>query len=420
LAGERYEFVARAYIGRRSKMNGPLEGVRVLDLSRVLAGPFCTMTLGDLGAEIIKLERPGAGDDLRGWGPPFGPTGDSTYFIGVNRNKRSITVDLARESGRELVRELAARSDVLIENFRVGLLEDMGLGYEDLSNVNPGLVYCTISGFGRTGPWARRPGYDVTIQAFGGLMSVTGEPDGQPMRVGVAIVDLCTGLYAAIGILSALHARERTGRGQRVDLSLLETVLASLPNLTAGYLVADAVPQRLGTGHPNVTPYGIFPTKDGYIVLAIGNDEHWRKLCGSVGAPEMVTDPRYARNNERTDRRDEVEEMVSGWTTSYTTAELTELLIEHDVPHGPVNTIPEVLQHVQTGALGIVQDFPLNVDATAPMVRSPLTFSSDQRSKHLPPAALGTATREVLRDVGLDEEILQRFADGGAFGADAV
>jgi crotonobetainyl-CoA:carnitine CoA-transferase CaiB-like acyl-CoA transferase len=405
-------------------MNGALQGIRVLDLSRVLAGPYCTMILGDLGADVIKIERPGVGDDLRGWGPPFGPSGDSTYFLGVNRNKRGLTVDLRSDAGREAILRLAAISDVVVENFRVGMLEGMGLGYDVLKAQNPGLVYCGISGYGHTGPWAKRPGYDVIMQAMGGLMSVTGEPDGRPMRVGVAIVDLCTGLYAAVGILAALQARQRTGLGQRVDLSLLETVLATLPNLTAGYLLAGAEPQRLGTGHPNVTPYGVFPTRDAYIVLAIGNDTHWRRLCDAIAPDDLADDLRNATGGERMERREEVEALIEEWFGQLSADELTERLTAHDVPVGPVKTIPEVLAHEQAMALEIVRSFPMGQpdtgsDSEGPMVRLPLTFSQDQRTSHLPPPPLPARNVEVLRDLGFGSEEVATLERGGAFGPPA-
>lgn len=401
-------------------MNGSLDGVRVLDLSRVLAGPYCTMLLGDLGAEVIKVERPGQGDDLRSWGPPFGPSGDSTYFLGVNRNKKGVAVDLQTDAGREVVQRLAATCDVMVENFRVGMLDGLGLGYEQLREHNPGLVYCSVTGYGHSGPWASRPGYDVMLQAMGGLMSVTGEPEGQPMRVGVAIVDVCTGLHAAVGILSALQARAHTGRGQRVDLSLLATSLSVLPNLTAGYLIAGETPARLGTGHPNVTPYGVFATADSYVVIAVGTDAHWGRLCTALGHDETAGDSRYAKNSDRMARREEVEGLVRTWCAQHSTDELSVRLTEHDVPHGPVNTIPETLAHDQVRALGIVQDFPVGDGEQAPMVRSPWTFSDHQRDSHLPPPRLGADTTDVLRDLGLAEEEVQRLRVAGAFGQAAV
>jgi crotonobetainyl-CoA:carnitine CoA-transferase CaiB-like acyl-CoA transferase len=399
-----------------TSLNGPLEGIRVLDLSRVLAGPYAAMVLGDLGAEVIKVERPGVGDDLRGWGPPFAPGGESTYFLGVNRNKRGISLDLATEAGRDVVRELAASADVVIENFRVGMLEGMGLGYEDLRAINPGLVYCSISGFGQVGPMAAEPGYDVMVQAMSGLMSVTGEPDGRPMRVGVAIVDLVTGLFSANGILAALQARTRTGVGQRVDLSLLESALAVLPNLTAGYLVAGAEPERFGTGHPNVTPYGVFPTSDGYIVIAVGSDPQWVRLCRALGEPDFADHADFARNADRIANRAEVERIVTGWCMRHDTATLSGLLRAGDVPSGPVLTIPQALELPQVAALGLVGRFPAADGTSVPLVRSPLGFSRDPRSTHLAAPRLDVDTESVLLGLGLDAKAVARWRDEGAFG----
>jgi formyl-CoA transferase len=399
-----------------TSLNGPLEGIRVLDLSRVLAGPYAAMVLGDLGAEVIKVERPTSGDDLRGWGPPFASSGESTYFVGVNRNKRGISLDLSTEAGRGVVRELAARADVVIENFRVGMLDGMGLGYEELRAINPRLVYCSISGFGQTGPMAAEPGYDVMVQAMSGLMSVTGEPDGRPMRVGVAIVDLVTGLFSVNGILAALQARERTGVGQRVDLSLLESAIAVLPNLTAGYLVADAEPERFGTGHPNVTPYGVFPTRDGYIVIAVGSDPQWVRLCRALGESEFGDHPDFARNADRIARRGEVERLVTDWCMRHDTETLGGLLRAGDVPSGPVLTIPQALALPQVAALDLVQRFPAADGATVPLVRSPVGFSRDPRRTHLPAPRLDADTEAVLVGLGLDEQAVARWRDDGAFG----
>ncbi|MTD54347.1 CaiB/BaiF CoA transferase family protein [Amycolatopsis pithecellobii] len=389
---------------------GPLAGIRVLDLSRVLAGPYCTMVLADLGADVVKIERPGAGDDLRAWGPPYGPGGDSTYFQTVNRNKTGMAVDLKSPSGLELVRELARTSDVVVENFRVGMAEELGLGYEDLSAANPGLVYCSVSGFGRTGPLAQQPGYDVLMQAMGGLMSVTGERDGAPMRSGVAIVDICTGLYAAVGIVAALNGRTTTGRGQRVDLSLLESVLAIQPNLTAGYLIAGMVPQRLGNAHPNVTPYGVFPTSDGHIVLAVGNDGQWARL---VRALDVTADAEGLDTSAvRMSRRDEVDKLVASWTSRSSTARLSALLAEHDIPQGPVMSVPEALEHPQVQALGTVATHPLGADASGRLVRSPIRLS-DERTDTLAPPSLRRPTAERLRQLGLPGELIARLAESG-------
>jgi crotonobetainyl-CoA:carnitine CoA-transferase CaiB-like acyl-CoA transferase len=397
-------------------MNGPLEGLRVLDLSRVLAGPYSTMILGDLGAEVIKVERPGAGDDLRGWGPPFGPTGDSTYYYAANRNKRGIAIDLSTEEGRETVRRIARSSDVVVENFRVGMLDAMGLGLSAMRAENPKLVTCSITAYGSEGPWAQRPGYDVMIQAMSGLMSVTGEPDGRPMRVGVAIVDLATGIYAATAILAALRARETSGQGQHVDLSLLESSLAILPNLVAGYLIDGEVPARHGTGHPNATPYGVFETRDSHVVLAIGNDTHWRKLCIALGHPEVADDARLTRMADRMTHRVEVESNVRDWCAALTSAELSALLTEHDVPHGPVNTVPEILAHEQVVALGLVEDRPLAPGITAPGLRAPFRFSTDERTEHLPPPAVGADTDAILSGLGFSPAEIDALRAAGALG----
>ena len=393
---------------------GPLAGIRVLDLSRVLAGPYCTMILAELGAEVIKIERPGAGDDLRSWGPPFGPGGDSTYFQTVNRNKRSWEIDLKSPAGRALARHLAAGSDVVVENFRVGMADELGLGYEQLSTTNPGLVYCSVSGFGQTGPWATRPGYDVMVQAMGGLMSVTGPVDGEPMRSGVAIVDICTGLYAAVGITAALREREHRGVGRRVDVSLLETVLAIQPNLTAGHLIAGDTPVRMGNGHPNVTPYGVFASADGHIVLAIGNDAQWQRLVTALGTADEVAGRDLDRNSTRLAARSEVDKLVGSWTSRRTTAELTDLLTAHDVPHGPVATVPEALAHPQVEALGTLVEHPLTDDAVGRMVRSPIRLSGGERADRLPPPALARPTAAELIDLGVPGDIVAALDAAGA------
>jgi glutaryl-CoA transferase len=377
-----------------------LDGVRVLDLSRVLAGPFCTMTLGDLGADVIKVERPGVGDDLRHWGPPFTPDGHSIYFLAVNRNKRSVTIDLKAEAGRKLLIDLARRSDVVVENFRHGDMERFGLGYETLAEDNPGLVYCSISGFGQTGPLCERPGYDVLMQAFSGLMSVTGEPDGGPQRVGVAIVDIVTGLYSALAIVSALQARTATGRGRRVDVSLLDAVLASLPNLTSGYLNAGAVPRRHGNRHPNAAPYGVFATSDGHLSLAVGNDDQWARLCVAMGGPELAADPRFAKNAARVERSEgALDDVVTGWFRRYTTDELAKLLAEHGVPHSPIHSIPEVLAHPQIDAIGSVIDFETAAYGSLRLVGSPILDGGVRAAVRRPPPLLGEHTDEVLAEV---------------------
>lgn len=395
----------------------PLEGILVADLSRVLSGPYCTMILGDMGADVIKIERPGMGDDLRHWGPPFMPDGESTYFLSVNRNKQSITLDLKSEAGRELARRIALQSDVLIENFRFGALEPMGLGYDALHEANPRLVYCSITGFGPSGPLRERPGYDVVAQAMSGLMSVTGESEGAPMRVGVAIVDIVTGLYAAIAILGALRSRERSGAGQKVDVSLLETAIACLPNLTAGYLMAGVRPERLGNGHPNVAPYGVFETKDGHITVAIGNDAQWQRLCAVAGHPESAADPRFTENAQRVARRSQVDQLVGSWLMRRTSDEWVEAFAHAELPSGPVWSVERVLADAQVAALGLIRRMAHPTWGDLSFIGSPMRSSVDDNSPRLPPPLLGEHTEAVLARIGLGSDEVGRFREAGAFGS---
>jgi formyl-CoA transferase len=398
-------------------MSRALDGIRVLDFSRVLAGPYCAMILGDLGADVIKVERAGVGDDLRQWGPPFMPDGESTYFLSVNRNKRSIALDLKSAAGRDLAVRLARRCDVLVENFRPGVMAALGLGYEALQEVNPALVYCSITGHGAAGPLADRPGYDVITQGMGGLMSVTGEPDGIPMRVGVAIVDMVTGLYSATAILGALQSRSRTGKGQRVDLSLLESCLSVMPNLTAGYLMAGVKPERLGNGHPNAVPYKVFPTKDGNVTLAVGNDAQWTRLCEAVGHPELARDPRYAENHARIARRAEVEAMVSDWFLQKTTDEWVELLSQMEVPCGAIYTIDRILAHPQIEALGLLKTLRHPTSGSLSVVGPPFHLSADDTEPRLPPPRLGEHTATILQEVlSLNDAEIRELQQHGAFG----
>lgn len=399
-------------------MTRALDGLRILDLSRVLAGPFCSMVLGDLGADVIKVERHGAGDDLRGWGPPFMDDGESTYFLAVNRNKRSVALDLKTEAGRSVLRDLVALCDVVLENFRPGVMESLGLGYEELKCINPQLIYCSISGYGHTGPLSDRPGYDVIIQGMGGLMSVTGEQDGAPMRVGVAIVDLVTGLYSVIGILGALQSRQRNGAGQRVDLSLLESCLSILPNLTAGYLMAGKTPVRLGNGHPNTVPYKVFATRDGSMTLAVGNDNQWQKFCVAAGHEAFATDPRYALNADRVTRRAQVEQLVNSWLAQRTTDEWVELLEAVGVPCGPIHTIDRILEDAQVQALGLIKTMTHPTGGPLRVVGTPLHLSGDDTDPRLPPPLLGEHTDAVLKELlSLTDAALDDLRGKGAFGA---
>ncbi len=383
-----------------------LEGVRVLDLSRVLAGPWATQTLADLGAEVIKIERPGVGDDTRAWGPPFttktdGSRGDSAYFLCANRGKKSVELDIASKEGAAAIRKLAATADVLVENFKVGGLKKYGLDYAALSKANPKLVYCSITGFGQSGPRAGQAGYDYMIQAMGGLMSVTGQPDGapgaEPMKVGVAFVDLATGLYASNAILAALlHARS-TGQGQHVDIALFDVQAAMLANQATNFFVSGKAPTRMGNAHPNLVPYQPFPTSDGMVVVAVGNDGQYRAFCGVLGADDLATDPRYAANAGRIEHRTELVVAISALTRELTMAELFDRLEAAGVPCGPVNTIDQVFEELQAKHRGLEIELPRD-DLSRPTktVASPIRLSETPVHYDRAPPVLGADTEAVL------------------------
>ncbi len=398
-------------------MTDSLAHIRVLDLSRVLAGPWATQALGDLGAEIIKIERPGCGDDTRAWGPPFlggepadgmdKPAGagraDAAYFLCANRNKKSVTVDFTTSAGQDIVRRLAGSADVLVENFKVGGLGAYGLDYESLRKVNPRLVYCSITGFGQTGPYAARPGYDFLVQAMGGLMSVTGrkagEPGAGPQKAGVALTDILTGLYATIGILAALTDRDRTGVGQSIDVALLDVQVASLANQAANYLVGGTAPERLGNAHPNIVPYQDFPTRDGNMIIAVGNDAQFKRLCGELQLPELGLDPRYARNEDRVANRESLIAALAAATRRETTMHWVLRLEQAHVPCGPINAIDAVFADPQVRARGMQFALPHPAAGSVPLVANPLRLSASPVSYRLPPPALGADTREVLTNL---------------------
>ena len=334
---------------------GPLRGLRVLDLTRVLAGPTCTQMLGDLGADVIKIERPGAGDDTRGFAPPVMPgTQESAYFVGVNRNKRSVTLDIASPEGQLLVRRLLADCDILVENFKVGALAKYGLGYEQLHADFPGLIYCSITGFGQTGPYAPRPGYDSLIQAMGGVMSLTGEPDGLPQKVGVPVADLFAGLYGCIGVLSALRHKERTGEGQQVDIGMLDTHVAWLANQGMNYIATRENPPRLGNQHPNIVPYQVFPTEDGYIVLSVGNDPTFKRFCENFDLTHLLADERFATNAARVANRQLVTDTLTPVMKSHPTLWWVDRLEAIKVGCGPINTLKEVFADPHVQARGVL------------------------------------------------------------------
>lgn len=370
----------------------PLEGLKVLDLSRVLAGPYATMVLGDLGAEVLKVEHPERGDDTRHWGPPFAD-GESAYFLAVNRNKRSMTADLKDGGDLLRVRELARGADVLIENFRRGTLDRLGLGYEELGEQNPGLVYCSITGFG-PGPEQDRPGYDFLIQAMGGIMSVTGEESGEPMKVGVAIADIVCGLYAAVAILAALRRREVTGEGARIEVPLFETQLAWLANRAQEYLVSGEEPRRFGNAHPTIVPYQTFRASDRYFALAVGNDAQFRNLCRAVGREDLAGDTRYATNPRRVENREELVAELGRTFAERPADEWVEKIRAAGVPCGPVNTIPEALESDHTLQSGMLREVSHPAAGTLRLLASPLLVDGERPPVRLPPPTLGQHSGE--------------------------
>jgi len=368
---------------------GALEGLLVADFSRVLAGPLCTQTLGDLGADVIKVERPGAGDDTRSWGPPFVEQG-STYYLGLNRNKRSVALDLADPDDNALARRLAERADVLVESFRPGTIDRLGLGYEPVAATNPAVVYCSISAFGSGEQAARLPGYDLLLQAMSGLMSVTGEPDGRPLKVGAALIDMICGLYATTGVLAALQARGRTGRGQRVEISLMDSALAGLLNQASAHLLAGVVPGRLGNRHPSIAPYETFRAADGEFAVAAGNDAIFERLCDVIGQPELAADERFATNAARLERSEELGAILQAALAAAPAADWVQRLSEAGVPAGPINDIAAAFAFAE--ALGLAPVW--EVDGVRG-VRSPLRFTDTPAAAHRPPPALGEHDEEL-------------------------
>jgi crotonobetainyl-CoA:carnitine CoA-transferase CaiB-like acyl-CoA transferase len=399
---------------------GALSHLRVLDLSRVLAGPWASQVLADLGAQVIKVERPGSGDESRAWGPPWlrsaagEETHESAYFACANRGKKSITVDLGRPEGQAIVRRLAARSDVLLENFKVGALARLGLGYEDLAALHPGLVYCSITGFGQTGPYRSRPGYDFLVQGMGGLMSLTGEPDGAPTKVGVAITDIFTGMYAATAVLAALAHRERSGRGQHVDLALLDVQVATLANQAESYLVTGRPPGRLGNAHPSIVPYQAFATRDGHVILAVGNDAQFARLCEMGGRPELAGDERFRTNAARVRNRVELVAQLAPIFSARTSKDWIAALEAAGVPCGPINDLAEVFDDPQVRHRGMRVEAPHPVAGTVPMVASPIRLSGTPVRHEVAPPTLGQHTAEVLREVlGMEEAEVEALRRDG-------
>ena len=401
---------------------GPLAGITVLDLTRILAGPFCTQMLGDLGADIIKIERPGSGDDTRRFGPPFlkddegNDTVESAYFMAANRNKRSVAVDISKPEGQALIRRIAQKSHVLVENFKVGNLARYRLGYDDLKDDNPGLVYCSITGFGQTGPYADRPGYDPLIQAMGGIMSVTGEPDGVPMKAGVPIADIMAGMYATVAINAALRSREVDGKGQYIDVGMLDTQAAWLSIQAMNYLIGGAPPVRLGNGHPNIVPYQVFATSDGHIMLTIGNDAQFKRFCDFAGCPELAADERFDTNGARVGNRDALIAAMEPVLAARPSEEWLTELERLTIGCGPINTVDQVFADPHVKDRGMVINMPHDAvgGRDVPLVANPLRLSETPVSYRHTPPVLGADTDDVLRSVlELDDAELDGLRSAG-------
>jgi len=376
----------------------PLSGIRVLDLSRILAGPYATMMLGDLGAEVIKVERPGTGDDTRTWGPPFAG-GESAYYLCCNRNKKSIVIDLKSPAGVEVVRELAKVSDVLVENFTPGIMEKLGLDYETLRKENPRLVYCSITAYGPDGPYKDRPGYDMVLSAVGGLMWITGEEGRDPVKVGVAITDVVTGVHASGAIMASLLWRERSGKGQQVDLSLLDTQAASLANIASSYLVGGKEAQRWGTAHESIVPYQVFPTKDRAVAIAVANQKMWRNFCALAGKPEWIDDPRFSTNPKRVEHRHVLVPLVAEVMATRGCDEWVRLLVDAAIPCGPVNNMESLFSDPQLLHRGMVAEVPHPTIDKLRLVGIPVKYSETPGAVRMPPPLLGEHTDEILHDV---------------------
>ena len=388
-------------------MPGPLAGLRVLELARILAGPWAGQILADLGADVVKVERKGTGDDTRGWGPPFVEAADGSYlgaayFHATNRGKRSIELDFESEDGRRIVKKLAARSDVLIENFKVGGLAKFGLDYASLSKDNPRLIYCSVTGFGQTGPYATRAGYDLMAQGMGGIMDLTGTPDGEPQRAGVPVADIVTGIYSVVGILAALAERERSGRGCEVDTALVDSQVGVLANQALNYLVSGKVPKRIGNAHPNIVPYQVFPVADGHIIIATGNDSQFAKLCGVLGEPDISGEPNYRANSDRLQHREELIARLSALTRRWHRTDLLAKLESVQVPAGPINPLDQVFADPQVVHRGMRIDLPSAAAkaGTIPGVRTPIIIGGRPMASERPSPRLGEHTAEVLREIG--------------------
>jgi crotonobetainyl-CoA:carnitine CoA-transferase CaiB-like acyl-CoA transferase len=392
---------------------GALDGIRVLDLSRVLAGPYCTMFLGDLGADVVKVEQPGVGDDTRGWGPPFAG-GESAYFLSINRNKKSLTLDLKTPAGGDLLRRLAQSADVLIENFRPGTMERYGLGEKDLRGAHPRLIYASLSAFGADGPMCGWPGYDLIVQAWGGLMSITGMPDGEPTKVGVAIIDVVAGLMLGKAICAALYAREKLGVGQKLDTSLLEAQVACLVNAGSNYLLGGQIPRRYGNAHPSIVPYQSFKTADGYLVIGVASETIWQRFCPAIGKADLADDPRFAKNARRVENRGELLKILGGIFLSRDSRTWSKILREAQVPYAPVQTIDQVFNDPQVIHRGMLAEIEHPSAGKVKMAGIPVKFSATPASLRLPPPRLGEHTTNVLEDwLGMNQQEITALRQKG-------
>ena len=395
-----------------SQADLPLKGVRVIDCSRVLAGPYATMVLGDMGADVIKVERPGSGDDTRAWGPPFA-AGESAYYLSINRNKRSITLNLKSEEGKSILRKLVADADVLVENFKAGDFDRMGIGYEALRKINPGLVYCSITGYGASGPYASKPGYDFMLQAEGGIMSITGPADGEPYKVGVAIVDVTAGLYAANAIQAVLRYKEQTGKGQKVEVSLFESQIAWLINVASAYLVSGEQPKRYGNAHPNIVPYETFPTADGYIAAGAGNNTQFARFCRVLGLEDLADDPRFKTNADRVKNRHLLIPLLRERFRTRSSREWISALEAAQIPCAPINTLDRVFAHPQTRAREMLVEVEHPTIGRLKMVGLPYKLSGTPLGIYRHPPLLGEHTDEVLGELGYSSAEIEDLRSKG-------
>ena len=386
----------------------PLEGIKVLDLTRALSGPYCTMMLADMGAETIKVEMPGKGDDSRAWGPPF-IEGESAYFMSVNRNKRSITINMKNEKSKEIIKKLIDKSDVLVENFRPGIMERLGFDYKKVKEMNPRIIYCSISGFGQDGPYKNRPGFDQVLQGMGGLMSLTGEEGGPPIKVGVAVTDIAAGMYAAYGIMIALFNRERTGNGQMVDISMMDSQVSWLTYRAGSYFATGEIPKPLGSGHQLIVPYQAFKAKDVYINIAVGNDRMWEKFCKLVGLEKIMNDPKFVNNSNRVINRDELEEIIGKLIVTKNGAEWLELLKGEGIPCGPIFTVDDIFKDPQVLHRDMLKELPHSKAGKVKVTGIPVKLSETPGELQLGPPLLGEQTEEILKELSYDQTEINQF-----------